>query len=209
MLWLIFLGVAIFLVIALRRVLRKQRPLDDALYSSKVAVDHVQSGVAWVRGDGTFGSVNEAFAKAFQVAPVALVGHEWSRVFKAGDQARVLESYSQMMLSGINSLEAEGIRADGSIAWLNVRLVPVHDEQTRFAGHYCMIEDKTREHDLEEQVSVLEALLQHTPADQPADKPVSSLDALKRATGRSVISVLNNAKKTDVQESVSRTTAVR
>src|SRR5580700_2358741 len=60
-LWLILLAVAVGLGIALRRVLRRQSPLNDELYSQQVAVAHVQSGVAWVRADLTFGSVNQSF----------------------------------------------------------------------------------------------------------------------------------------------------
>ncbi len=48
----------------LRRVLRRQAPLSDELYSKQVAIDHVHSGVAWVRADGTLGSVNPALAEA-------------------------------------------------------------------------------------------------------------------------------------------------
>ena len=62
-LWLYLLGAVTVLVIALRRVLRRQAPLSDELYSKQVAIDHVHSGVAWVRADGTVGSVNPALAR--------------------------------------------------------------------------------------------------------------------------------------------------
>ena len=58
MLWLYLLGAVTGLSIALRRVLRRQKPLNDELYSTKVAVNHVQSGVAWVRADGKIGSIS-------------------------------------------------------------------------------------------------------------------------------------------------------
>jgi hypothetical protein len=62
MLWLYLLGAVTVLVIALRRVMQRQMPLSDELYSTKVAFDHLQSGVAWVRGDGTLGTVNSSLA---------------------------------------------------------------------------------------------------------------------------------------------------
>jgi hypothetical protein len=67
--WLLFLGLATGLVIKLRRVLRRLSPLNDELHSRQVAIAHVQSGVAWVRGDQTFGSVNQSFAETFNMLP--------------------------------------------------------------------------------------------------------------------------------------------
>ena len=66
------------------------KPLDDELYSKSVAVDHVQSGVAWVRADGTFGSVNPSFARTLNFAPGDLIGREWTKMFPPEylDQAR-------------------------------------------------------------------------------------------------------------------------
>ena len=52
-LWFYLLGLSVLLVIALRRVLARQAPLSDELYSKTVAIEHVQSGVAWIRADGS------------------------------------------------------------------------------------------------------------------------------------------------------------
>jgi len=61
------------------------------------------------------------------------------------------------MLRGVVEFESAGVRSDGSEAWLNVRLVAVHDGHMRFVGHHCLIEDKTHEHELEQRVSALSA----------------------------------------------------
>ena len=222
-LWLLFLGVATGLVIKLRRVLRRQSPLDDELHSRQVAIAHVQSGVAWVRADLTFGSVNQSFADTFKMLPRDFTGREWYKIFGPDDHARIHEAYGQMMLRGMTSFEAAGERSDGSLAWLDVRLVPVHDGQMRFVGHHCMITDKSRERELEGQVRSLKERLEqsleenvleqnHAPA-QTAAPPVQSsngsgaspptptispsheLDSLRRATGRSVISSLHSFRK--------------
>ncbi|MBZ5601383.1 MAG: PAS domain-containing protein [Acidobacteriia bacterium] len=137
------------LTIALRRVLRRQKPLDDELYSKNVAIELVQSGVAWVRADGTFGSTNQSFAKTLGVQPNQLVGQEWYKMFPPREHLRVKEAFSQMLLMGVTSLDALGSRPNGSTVWLNVRLVAVHDHGMRFVGHHCLIEDRTREHELE------------------------------------------------------------
>jgi PAS domain S-box-containing protein len=237
-LWLILLGVAIGLGIALRRVLHRQSPLSDKLYSQQVAVAHVQSGVAWVRSDLTFGSVNQTFADTLKMSPGDFTGREWYKIFCPSDHARIRELYSQMMLMGMTSFEAAGERSDGSLAWLNVRLVAVHDGQMRFMGHHCMIGDKSRERDLEQQVRDLEEHLEQiqqkppVPAYQLPAHPVpsvngssvtsppsptsplpppnhDSLDAMRRATGRSVVSALNSLRKSPKPEPESPLTGKR
>jgi PAS domain-containing protein len=182
MLWLVLLGVAVALGIALRRVLRRQAPLNDELYSKTVAVDHVQSGVAWVRGDGTYGLVNPSFAKTFQLEPRDFIGREWYKVFTPGEQARIRDSYSQMMLMGVIAFEASGERADRKTVCLDVRMVAVHDHHMRFVGHHCMIEDKTRERELEQTIRTLQEC-----------EATTSLGALDRAAGRSVSDAISHA----------------
>jgi PAS domain S-box-containing protein len=157
MFWLYLLAAVTVLVIALRRTRKKMKPLDDELYSKTVAVDHVQSGVAWVRADGTFGSVNQSFARTFNLAPRDLAGKEWFKMFPPEQHNEVKERFRQMLLAGTETFDSPGISADGSPLWLNVRLVAVHDHHMRFAGHHCLVEDRTRLGELEEQIRALGA----------------------------------------------------
>lgn len=152
MLWLCLLAAVTVLSIALRRVLRRQRPLNDELFLKNVAVEHVQSGVAWVRANGKFGSVNQALAGTFKIQMEDLVGKEWFQIFPQGQQRFVGEQYSQMLLKGIANFDTPGVRSDSSMAWLSVRLVAVHDHGMRFVGHHCLIVDRTHERELEERV---------------------------------------------------------
>jgi len=174
-LWLILLGVATVLTIALRRVRGRQAPLNDELYAKRVAVDYVLSGVAWVGADGIIASVNDCFVKTFRGAAADLAGREWYRVFRAEDERHVRDQYSQLMLRGVVDFEADGERGDRSLAHLRVRMVAVHDGQMRFAGHHLLIEDKTRERELERRVSEFEGRY--------------------RAAGQNVINALQNAKR--------------
>lgn len=155
MLWLYLLATVTVLVIALRRVLRRQKPLDDQLYSSRVAIDHVHSGVAWIRADGSIGSMNPSLAAAIGIKHGELDGHDWLLLFPQRERAKVREVYSQMLLLGIASMDIHVERSDGSLAWLNMVLVAVHDHKTRFVGHHCLSVDRTREKQLEEKVSTL------------------------------------------------------
>jgi PAS domain S-box-containing protein len=154
-LWLCLLAAVTVLTIVLRRTRKKMKPLDDELYSKTVAVDHVQSGAAWVRADGTFGSVNQSFAHTFNLTPRGLDGRAWFNMFPPEHHNAVKEHFSGMLLAGTATFDAPGIRPDGSPLWLNVRLVAVHDHHMRFVGHHCLVEDRTRLFELEEQVRAL------------------------------------------------------
>ncbi|PYT16391.1 MAG: hypothetical protein DMG59_10590 [Acidobacteria bacterium] len=155
MLWLYLLGIVTFLIIVLRRVLRKQKPLHDELYSKKVAIEYVYTGVAWVGEDSKLGSVNPALARALQIDQNSLIGRDWYEIFAVGDRNQVREAYKQMLLMGKASLEVRGLRADGSFALFDVLLVAVHDHKTRLVGHHCLTKDRTREHELEQRVEEL------------------------------------------------------
>ncbi len=141
--WLYLLGAVTFLSIALRRALQRLTPLSDEIYSQQVVIDHVHSGVAWVRFDGTIGSVNPALAKTLAAIPRELVGSGWTVLFPARDRARVEEAYRQSLLSGKAAVETDVQRIDGTLAKANVLLVCVHDHRSRLIGHYCLVEDRT------------------------------------------------------------------
>jgi len=160
MLWLYLLGAVTFLVIALRRVLRRQKPLDDQVYSSRVAIDHVHSGVAWIRADGTIGSMNPSLAATLGIKHGELNGHDWLLLFPQRERTKAREMYSQMLLVGIASTDIQVERTNGSLASLNMVLVAVHDHKTRFVGHHCLTVDRTREKYLEEKVKQLTEALE-------------------------------------------------
>lgn len=156
MLWLYLLGAITVLVIALRRLQHRQTPLSDELYSTKVAFDHLQSGVAWVRSDGSLGRVNSSLAATLGVDPKSFIGRSWLEVFSPRERERVRECYSRMLLLGMTEFNANGQRADGSYAWLKVLLVAVHDHKMRLAGHHCLVLDCTLTKILEDRVRELE-----------------------------------------------------
>lgn len=167
--WLFLLGVVTLLVINRRRLLKRIVPLDDELYSTKVAVDHVHSGVAWIRSDGRIGSLNVSLASTLSGQPTDFVNRDWLLLFPAKERNRVREGYSQALISGIFPLDTQMERSDGSLADVNVRLVTVHDHKMRFVGHYCMAHDKTREKVLEAQVQHMAQLLERKDATVGSD----------------------------------------
>ncbi len=154
-LWVYLLGLSTLLVIALRRVLARQAPLNDELYSKTVAIEHVQSGVAWVRGDGMIKTINASFASTLGALQRELIGRDWYEMFAHQDRQRIQEAYSQMLLVGKATIEVMGRRMDGTYAGLELLMVAVHDHKMRFVGHHCLIADRTREKLLEEQLKNL------------------------------------------------------
>jgi PAS domain S-box-containing protein len=158
-LWLSLLGAVTFLVVVLRRVLHRQRPLNDELYAKQVAIDHVHSGVAWVRADGLVGSINPALAKTVGRLPRELVGQPWKIIFPQEERPRLEEAHRQALLMGRTVLETQTERPDGALAQVSVLLVTIHDHRSRLVGHYCLMEDRTRELELEEQVLKLSSTL--------------------------------------------------
>jgi len=159
-LWVYLLGLTVLLVIALRRVVAQQNPLKDEVYTRTVAIEHIQSGVAWIRADGKIRSINAAFAVALGAEPKKLSGLDWHQLFAQDDRDRIQEAYTQMLLVGRATLDARGRRADGGPSGLEVLMVAIHDHKMRFVGHHCLVVDRTREKMLEAAVDELSKRLE-------------------------------------------------
>lgn len=159
MLWLYLLAAVTVLVISLRRVVQRQAPLSDELYSSKVAVEHVHSGVGWVRGDGMVGSVNQSLSDSIGAKPGELLDHDWYLMFPRQERSRVKDAYTTMLLSGIASVDTLIERGDGTQRPVNLRLVAVHDHKMRLVGHHCMVHDESHERSLQRQIQDLSEAL--------------------------------------------------
>ena len=140
MLWLYLLGVATFLGIVVRRLMRLQKPLNDELYSKRVAIDHVSSGVAWVSTNGNLYSLNTSLSQMLGASQESLKGSNWLLMFAKDERHRLQEGYSQMLLSGIASLDTRLLDTFGGESDREVVLVAVHDHKTRFMGHHCIVE---------------------------------------------------------------------
>ena len=150
-LWVYMLGLATLLAIVLRRVLARQGPLKDEVYMKSIAIEYVQSGVTWVRADGSVGSINQSMAATLSAAPRELVGKDWYELFAPQDHDRVKQGFSQMLLLGKTTLDVHGRRRDGTHAAWELLMVAIHNRKMRFVGHYCLVVDRPREKVLEGQ----------------------------------------------------------
>jgi PAS domain S-box-containing protein len=165
MLWLYLLAAVTLLVISRRRLRLRIIPLDDAVYSSKVAVEHVHSGVAWVSVDGKVSSPNQSLVNSMGTTPADLVGRDWYSMFAPEERGKVKKAYAQMLLAGIASIETTIVRSGGSNRAVDLRLVAGHDHKMRLVGHHCMLHDRAQQRDLESQVLRLSEALEQ--ASQP------------------------------------------
>jgi PAS domain S-box-containing protein len=145
MLWLYLLGIVTILAIVVRRLLRKQQPLNDEVYSWRVAIDHVSSAVAWVPANGRLHSMNPALTQTLGTTAEQLAGRPWLGLFAESDRPRVEQVYSQMLLAGVASTNAATVDAWGIEMVHEVRLVAVHDHKMRFMGHHCIIERPSKD----------------------------------------------------------------
>ncbi len=163
-LWVYLLGLTVLLGIALRRVLAQQNPLKDEVYMKNVAIEYVQSGVAWIRADGTVRSINQSLADTLGALPRELIKLEWYELFAAQDHAQLKEAFSQMLLIGKTTLQVHGKRMDGTYAGLELLMVAIHDHKMRFVGHHCLVVDRTRERVLEAQIAELKQSVSRQPS---------------------------------------------
>lgn len=130
-----------FLVAVVRRLLRRQKPMIDELYSKCVAIDHVYDGVAWVTAHGRVGYVNPALAKMLELDSAALLGRSWLDIFAPEDRRGIENAYSQMLLAGKASLDAKVLSSHGDLKPRNLLMVAIHDHKTRFSGHHCIFHE--------------------------------------------------------------------
>jgi len=140
MLWLYLLGIVTFLGIVVRRLLRKQKPLNDQVYSWRVAIDHISSGVAWIPASGNLHSMNPALTNMLGATAEDLAGRDWLQMFPRDERLRVEQVYRQMLLAGIASLRVSTVHENGLETPREVLMVAVHDHRMRFTGHHCIVE---------------------------------------------------------------------
>jgi len=144
MLWLYLLGLVTFLAIVDRRLLRRQKPLVDDLYAHRLVIDHVQDGVAWIR-NGRIRYLNPSLLRILDYGPDQLPDEfkdrPWFHLFTPGERPRVEAAYSQMLLAGKASLEANLVDANGRAKFCVLLMVAVHDHKTRLVGHHCIVHE--------------------------------------------------------------------
>ncbi len=174
--WIWFYGLSTLLGILYRRLWLKQAPLNNELNANRVAIEHVQSGIAWVNADGAIGLVNPSLADSLSIRGDKLEGRNWVELFPISERHRIQNAYGQSLLAREFALSTYLERADGTHAPIDLRLVPVHDEKSQHLGHHCLILDLTRVENLEQKLHHLNQSLRGMDAAvaSPASNPAKS-----------------------------------
>ncbi|HTS76443.1 MAG TPA: PAS domain-containing protein [Bryobacteraceae bacterium] len=154
MLWLLMLGIVVFLVIVVRRLLQRQNPLMDELFSRRIAIELVHDGVAWITLEGKLDYANPALARMLDATAEELMGRNWVEMLAEKDRARAENAYRQMLLSGTASFDASVGNSRSGAARRNVLLVSVHDHKTRLRGHHFIVSDRVLEAEPEARLSL-------------------------------------------------------
>jgi hypothetical protein len=164
MFWLYLLGTVTVLLIALRRVVSREKTLTDQLFLQTVAFEHAQSGIAWIEKDGRIATMNAALAFTLGVDPKDARASNWMQLFAARDLFHLEDAYSKMLLAGQANVEVDarnslaGKRSIKARPTLELLLVAVHDHKMRFVGHHCLLADRTRERALEAEITELRSM---------------------------------------------------
>ncbi len=153
MFWLYLLALTTFLGIAVRRLLRRQKPLIDDLYAKRLAIEHVHDGVAWVTAGGRINYLNPALAQMLETTPERLRDRPWFDLFAPSERGRIQDAYSQMLLAGKAELDARVVDSHGTVSLRSLLIVAVHDHKMRLAGHHCILNDHAIEQRGEEQLA--------------------------------------------------------
>jgi PAS domain S-box-containing protein len=140
MFWLYLLGIVTVLTIVVRRLLRRQQPLIDELYSQRIAIDQMSSGVAWIPANGSVHSVNRALAQMLGAPAEQLAGRNWLQMFAESERPRVEQVYSETLIAARASFNTLTIDVNGVETPREVRMAAVYDHKMRLMGHHCIID---------------------------------------------------------------------
>ncbi|OUC12882.1 MAG: hypothetical protein B0A82_20215 [Alkalinema sp. CACIAM 70d] len=133
------------------QVLRLNTTLENAL-----------EGISQLTLEGCYLQVNQAYAEICGYTPDQLIGQPWQRTVHPDDLPPLESAYQIMLEQGKATVEARGIRQNGSQFYKEVALVLAHNEQGKPIGHYCFMKDITARKQAEEQLQQLNAELQRS-----------------------------------------------
>lgn len=133
------------------QVLRLNTTLENAL-----------EGISQLTLEGRYLQVNQAYAEICGYTPEQLIGQTWQRTVHPDDLPPLELAYQIMLEQGKATVEARGIRQDGSQFYKEVAFVLAHNEQGQRIGHYCFMKDITARKQAEEQLRQLNAELQRS-----------------------------------------------
>jgi PAS domain S-box-containing protein len=120
-----------------------QRRSEREVRELREALEHAVEGIARLDIDGTFASVNAAYAHSLGRPAESLVGSGWPLAVHPDDALRFADAVERARESGKEELELRAVRADGVAFHQNVVLVPARFVSGDLRGTFLFAKDVT------------------------------------------------------------------
>ncbi len=119
-------------------------------------------GIARLDSHGRYTQVNQAYAAMTGYAPDELLGQPWQITVHPDDRDRLNAAYETMLTQSKVTVDARGVRKDGSIFYKQLLLVVAHDDRGQRQGYYCFMKDISEQVQLEADRRQAEIALQES-----------------------------------------------
>ena len=119
-------------------------------------------GISRLDNAGRYTQVNQAYAAMTGYAPDDLLGQPWQITVHPDDLDRLTAAYETMLTQGKVTVDARGVKQDGSTFHQQLLMVVAHDDRGQRQGHYCFMKDISDQVQLEADRRQAEIALQES-----------------------------------------------
>jgi|GEM_PF-5406510 len=121
------------------------------LTTTQEAISKAMEGIARMDTKGIFVEMNDAYAKLSGYTTAELIGESSSLTSHPDDLPELIDTYHKMLETGRATVEARGIKKDGSVIHKQVTMVPLYNEKGVYTGHHSFMKDITEQKNAEKQ----------------------------------------------------------
>jgi len=136
----------------------ERKRAEAAMRFMQFAVDHAMDGAAWVRRDGTFAYVNEAFCRMLGYEREALLAKKWPQITPPGSPVAWEQHWQKVGAAGGLTEEIELVRAGGERLPVELSVNRVEFEGAEF--HCTFARDVSARRSSEQQLRLQSAALE-------------------------------------------------
>ena len=140
---------------------RKKMELE--VESLNKAMQNAMEGISYLDSQGSYLSVNRAYASPCGYEPEELLGVNWQKTVYPDDIPVMITAYQKMIETGRVEAEIRGLRKDGSLFYKQVTMIAELAPDGQFQGHYCFLKDitdrKAVEETVKQQLAAIEAAI--------------------------------------------------
>lgn len=111
------------------------------LAKTQEAIAKAVEGIAQIDPTGHYTTLNKAYAGAIGYDPSELIGKNWEITVHPDDLPMLGEAYQTMLDTGQVTVEARGVKKDGSAIYKQVTMISQYNDKGKFIGHHCFMKD--------------------------------------------------------------------